>query len=119
MQRALLADGRNLFVGNSSYYQKGPLMPARIAVAICAVLWLAAPAAAQTAAPPDMSGFWINQYTPDLSVVSASSRRSRNSAPNDGAPSIPRRIQRRSACRSGRHEDSRRRFRSFSSSTTR
>ena len=23
MQRALLADGRNLFVGNSSYYQKG------------------------------------------------------------------------------------------------
>lgn len=40
--------------------------------ALCA-LWAAGPvpAAAQTApaAPPDLSGFWINEYTPDLSRV--------------------------------------------------
>ena len=42
---------------------------ARAVVAIGAVLTFAAPAAAQSAAPPDLSGFWINQYTPDLSVA--------------------------------------------------
>jgi len=38
-------------------------------VAAGAFLLLAVNAAAQTSAPPDLNGFWINQYTPDLSVV--------------------------------------------------
>jgi hypothetical protein len=43
--------------------------PARLAayaaIALVLLLGFAAPAAAQT--PPDLSGFWVNQYTPDLS----------------------------------------------------
>ena len=38
------------------------------AILAVAVLWQPAGAGAQLhAAPPDLSGFWINQYTPDLS----------------------------------------------------
>src|SRR5205823_4776706 len=37
------------------------------ALAAAAVLGLASSAAGQ--APPDLSGFWINQYTPDLSRI--------------------------------------------------
>jgi hypothetical protein len=32
-----------------------------------ALFAFASGAAAQSAAPPDLNGFWINQYTPDLS----------------------------------------------------
>ncbi len=41
---------------------------ARALVVIGAVFTLAAPATAQGSAP-DLNGFWINQYTPDLSVA--------------------------------------------------
>ena len=39
------------------------------AVALAAMLAPAGPAYAQAPARPDLSGFWVNQYTPDLSVA--------------------------------------------------
>ena len=50
-----------------------PVSPRLLAVALVlgAALLSPVPASAQSAAParPDLSGFWINQYTPDLSVA--------------------------------------------------
>jgi len=42
---------------------------ARLAITIGSACIFAAPAAAQGPARPDLTGFWINQYTPDLSAV--------------------------------------------------
>lgn len=39
----------------------------RAAAGLAVLLVAALPAGAQTQAPPDLTGFWINQYTPDLS----------------------------------------------------
>jgi hypothetical protein len=39
------------------------------AVALAAMLAPAGPADAQAPARPELSGFWVNQYTPDLSVA--------------------------------------------------
>ena len=41
----------------------------RVVVAAGAALLLSTSVFAQGAAPPDLNGFWINQYTPDLSAV--------------------------------------------------
>jgi hypothetical protein len=42
----------------------------RAALAVWMLGTLAGPAAAQAAsAPPDLNGFWVNQYTPDLSTA--------------------------------------------------
>jgi len=41
------------------------VMKVLAAVFICSIV-CAAPTDAQTQAPPDLTGFWINQYTPDL-----------------------------------------------------
>jgi len=56
--------------GHRGFSGGGPAsLLARVAVGIGAVLLLAAPTAAQSSAQRELSGFWINQYTPDLSVV--------------------------------------------------
>ena len=41
----------------------------RTVVMAAVLLVVAAGAAAQPSAPPDLNGFWINQYTPDLSTA--------------------------------------------------
>ena len=42
---------------------------ARVVAAIAAVFVCSSSAIAQGSAPPDLSGFWLNQYTPDLAAV--------------------------------------------------
>lgn len=41
----------------------------RVAAVLSIVFVFTISARAQSTATPDLTGFWINQYTPDLSVV--------------------------------------------------
>ena len=76
MQTATLADGRQVLGGRQDQVptrsRREDVDADARGLVLISVLLSAGPAWPQSQtppAPPDLSGFWINQYTPDLSVA--------------------------------------------------